>query len=94
MADRTSAEIFAMVFDYLADEKVISKERMADMLWDASQGYDFTSDQMGCDDALVKLGLAMECACGFMVYKGAGTDWHDITDECNVDDWKHLAEER
>lgn len=94
MADRTSAEIFGDMFSYLAETKNLSKEQMVQAMWDRSQGYDFTSDQMGVDDALVKLGLAVECGCGYIVYKGQGTDWHDITDDCNVDDWKDFAEER
>lgn len=70
MSDRTSAALFSDLFQHLADGKPL----IASDLWDASKDYDFSPNQMDCDDELVKLGLARvdtdengeEC----IVYKG------------------------
>lgn len=60
MADRTSAAVFGMVFEELA--KAIDGEfdpkKLAKKLMKESQGFDFNSCQMGCDKALLKLGVA------------------------------------
>ena len=70
MADRTSAEIFGTIFDYLAAAKPISKDELVAYLWKATWDYDFNYCQMGCDDALMALGLAWECdGCGNTLYK-------------------------
>lgn len=58
MADRTSATVFAMVFEHLsvvADER---DKKLARMLWDEMGQYDFSYYQLGCDEALERLGLA------------------------------------
>lgn len=55
MADRTAAALFAAIFETLADH---SLEIVARKFWDMSGSYDFRPYQMGCDDALVRLGLA------------------------------------
>lgn len=59
MADRTSAEIFGNLFQWLA-EKPESAERNADAakVWQLSRGYDFSPCQMEAEDALLSLGLA------------------------------------
>lgn len=92
MADRTSAGIFGDMFNYLAAKKKISKEELVKVLWSHAHGYDFSNDQMGADEALVKLGLATECKCGGTVYKGDSADYHD-EDKCNPEDWKDFVEE-
>lgn len=59
MADRTSANIFGTIFQLLADYegKKDSHKQIARKLYLLSSGYDFTIGQMGCDKALVKLGI-------------------------------------
>lgn len=59
MADRTSAGIFARVFEYLSlVEDPINRHEFARFLYGESRRCDFHPCQMDCDDALVKLGLA------------------------------------
>ena len=58
MADRTSAAIFADIFEELAKDEPIDRIAFAKRMWAASRGYDFSPYQMSCDDALIKLGLA------------------------------------
>lgn len=65
MANRSAAAIFSIAFKACAEEitptnsevnntvKVIARK-----LWEAQYGYDFTEDQMDCDDALFSLGFA------------------------------------
>lgn len=59
MADRTSAEIYRSIFRRLAEDPEAPKHRAwALAFWRESHAHDFSPDQMGCDDALVALGLA------------------------------------
>lgn len=60
MADRTSAGIFGDIFIYLAKQpKTPERDAFVAEMWKHSQGsYDFSNYQMGCDEALVKLGYA------------------------------------
>lgn len=60
MADRTSAEIFGEVFRKLGQTKndTIDKRKFALWLWELQQRYDFSHEQMNCQEELVKLGLA------------------------------------
>lgn len=59
MADRTSAKIFGEVFKYLAgQEPSKGRDDFAAKMWDMSQEHDFSNYQMGCDKALIELGLA------------------------------------
>lgn len=60
MADRTSAEIFSNVFELIVKYVPDSPERdeMALLFWNLSRGYDFSDNQMDCDEALRELGLA------------------------------------
>ena len=57
MADRSAAALFGMLFNHLAGKKPLDPET----IWSLSQGYDFSPIQMGCDDALKKLGLLWVC---------------------------------
>ncbi len=59
MADRTSAEIFAYIFDYLVhnDEIDFDHKEFVEWLWKLSQQYDFCWQQMEIDEDLEKLGL-------------------------------------
>lgn len=58
MADRTSAEVFGLVFEMLAKKPTDENKEMARQLWKKTDGYDFGPSQMDCDAALKKLGLA------------------------------------
>ena len=59
MSDRTTARLFAVVFEGLAAIPQ-SKERdsLAEEMWQSTGEYDFCTYQMYCDDHLVTLGLA------------------------------------
>lgn len=67
MADRTSAGIFAEVFEFLAKEPEKNKEA-ALHFWEKQRDYDFSPEQMCCDEALTKLGLCR---------RGIHPDWPD-----------------
>lgn len=58
MADRSSAEAFGFFFTILAQDPDARAKRQAHQVYKKSSHFDFTADQMDCDDALVKLGLA------------------------------------
>ena len=59
MADRTSAGIFADIFEFLAATADDPRTKaFAEKMWEQSRAYDFSPYQMGCDEALLKLGLA------------------------------------
>lgn len=67
MANRSAAEIFGLAFTACAAEITPTDSRVnntvkaiAKKLWDAQNGYDFTEDQMDCDDALYSLGFAKQ----------------------------------
>ena len=82
MADRTSAEIFGNLFDYLANKPLTDEvKKDAEVFWGWQRGYDFTPDQMGADESLAKLGLTSECPkCTWTLYKGM-EDYHE-EDDC------------
>jgi hypothetical protein len=58
MADRTSAELFGNIFEYIAGHTKMDVEDFIVWLWKQQHNYDFSPYQMGCDDALLELGLA------------------------------------
>lgn len=69
MANRSAAAIFSVAFEACAAEVeredepneillLTTADRIARKLWQETKDYDFTDDQMGCDKALLKLGLA------------------------------------
>lgn len=58
MADRTSAALFSTVFGFLAEHPDERNKVFAKRLWRETREYDFTSDQMSCDEDLIALGLA------------------------------------
>lgn len=60
MADRTSAALFAELFEYLAQDESCKARKMAEHIWEMADNYDFCARQMCCDEALLKLGLAHE----------------------------------
>jgi hypothetical protein len=56
MADHTSAEIFGLLFKYVAESEYLTKGRVADKLWKLAKNYDFSPDQMNANQALSLLG--------------------------------------
>jgi hypothetical protein len=59
MADRTSAEIFGEVFTFVSKlEETADTKKLIKFLWKSCWNYDFSPYQMGCDEELIKLGLA------------------------------------
>lgn len=66
MSDRTSAEIFGNIFEFLAKLKKNDQvsmndiDEMAQWLYKQSKQYDFSDDQMYADDALKIFGLYKE----------------------------------
>jgi hypothetical protein len=60
MADRTSAALFAEIFEVIANDITDPKrqQELAEEFWEKIGHYDFDFYQMYCDDALIKLGLA------------------------------------
>lgn len=63
MEDRTSAGLFADIFEYLAaDKKPLDRRAFARWLWKKHGHFDFTHEQLECEEALSKLGLARRIA--------------------------------
>lgn len=62
MSDRTSAEIFSEMFTILDESLATAPGRivveLARRIWEMSWDYDFAHEQLCCDEALVRLGLA------------------------------------
>ena len=58
MADRTSAGLFAKIFDLLAENPTEEKKNIASEIWPMRNEFDFCDEQMYCDESLIKLGLA------------------------------------
>jgi len=70
MADRLTAEIFRMVFEFLAERRDDRGDRLAMRLWSCRSHFDFTPAQMYCDEALLVLGLAERSIQGGVRYRG------------------------
>ncbi len=66
VADRTSAEIFTHIFRHLANDDREwrcmdgSPRDAAKKFWRLSWQYDFSCEQLDCDESLITLGLARE----------------------------------
>lgn len=58
MADRTSAALFASIFEMLAENPTDEHKLIARRIWPKTREYDFQPYQMFCDEELAKLGLA------------------------------------
>ncbi len=58
MADRTTAGLFGSIFKLLAGNPTEEHKAMAKNIWPLQREYDFSPYQMGCDDALIALGIA------------------------------------
>jgi hypothetical protein len=61
VADRTSANLFATLFELCAKRGAAGKEIAMEM-WKLRRGYDFSDYQVAADKAMMKLGLAKEIA--------------------------------
>lgn len=73
MADRNSAAIFSLIFQHLAEDIREHAYQATDgqndnppraaaiKFWQASWQYDFSPEQLDCDEDLIKLGLARRC---------------------------------
>jgi hypothetical protein len=57
MADRSAARVFGSIFEVMAED---SLDALPLRIWNMSKRYDFSPCQMDCDDALIKLGLAVD----------------------------------
>jgi hypothetical protein len=62
MADRSGAYLFSRIFRLLNEhvQDTQARRKIALEFWKESQSYDFSPDQMDCDDVLMKLGLARQ----------------------------------
>lgn len=58
MQDRASAAVFGKIFKLLAKNPTEERKNIAAEIMTVTHEYDFTSDQMHCDDALISLDLA------------------------------------
>lgn len=73
MSDRTSAGIFADVFELLVEEVSVTwRNPMALRLWEMSLQYDFSPQQMEIEETLEALGLAGKDKEGYWVYGPEG----------------------
>lgn len=77
MADRTSAFLFRKIFDHLAGRDCLDPEAA----WALTRDYDFSPEQMHCDEALLSLGLAEKCKHGQIFYRD-GYEAHEVCDDC------------
>lgn len=80
MADRSSASLFAMIFESLAS----GKPPTAEAIWAMTRGYDFSPYQMECDGALKKLGLLWVCACDGGTYNYGPAKSSNACDRCSA----------
>lgn len=58
MSDRNSAEVFSKFFDKLATDPTKQHKKWAKEIFADTRHYDFSTEQMECDKALIALGLA------------------------------------
>ena len=58
MSDHTSAGIFRSFFQLLAENPTEENKELAKRTWNLMSVYDFSERQLGCNDSLIKLGLA------------------------------------
>lgn len=57
MTDQTNALAFKRVFEMLASEEPLDREKLAQEIWYLSGCFDLSPFQMECSEALQKLGL-------------------------------------
>lgn len=77
MADRTSAGIFSELFMMFAVNATNTDKEYAHRVWAMAWQYDFSFQQMECDEALVRLGLARPgFDDGFPIHEYVDTEGH------------------
>jgi len=68
MENEIAAGIFGKIFTLLAEHPRRNKE-IAHQVWDMMSVYELEHFLMGCDDSLIKLGLAKRTDEGYVNYK-------------------------
>lgn len=58
MSDSTSERNCGTIFEFLAKNLTKDNIELAKKLWVLTYNYNFSHNQMNCDNALIKLGLA------------------------------------
>lgn len=58
MADRTSAEVFGIIFEMLAENPTKENKALAKRIYQLTRNYDFNAYQMDVDEAGIILELA------------------------------------
>lgn len=73
MSDRTSAAIFGELFVMFAEDAMPTDREYARKVWAMTWEYDFSFEQMECNEELVRLELASAVVdgSGFPCYKYA-----------------------
>lgn len=58
MSDRKSPEIFYLIYTLLAANPTVEHQEIAAKLWKLSQRFDFSDHELGCEKAMIALGIA------------------------------------
>jgi hypothetical protein len=58
MSDRSSPEIFYLIYTLLAVNPTAEHREIAAKLWKLSQQFDFSDHDLGCEEAMIALGIA------------------------------------
>jgi hypothetical protein len=77
MADRQSAALFGQIFEHCAEFPSDPNKEFARKMWEQIGDFDFDYYQLGCDEALIKLGLARAspCRCEPTTQYFVGEEW-------------------
>ncbi len=70
MEDRMTAQLFRIVFEYLAENPHDRTRAMADNVWRFVEYHGISPAKLHCDDALCVLGVAERPASGQVTYRG------------------------
>jgi hypothetical protein len=58
MSDRSSPQIFYLIYTLLAVNPTAEHREIAAKLWKLSQKFDFSDYELGCEEAMIALGIA------------------------------------
>lgn len=58
MSDRSSPEIFRLIYTLLAANPTVEHREIAAKLWKLSQKFDFSDEDLGCEKAMIELWIA------------------------------------
>lgn len=61
MSDYNSRYIFEEIWELLSKNPTAEHKKIAQKLYAFSQEYDFSDEDLSCENACVKLGIAHEC---------------------------------